>query len=258
MTIKPDPSGFPQRKASEVPSVSPHQMREIQRIAQEDFSYDIIQIMENAGRSIAQLALAMLGNKGRGQSIVIMAGGGNKGGSGLVAARHLVNWGFRVEPIFGEMESEMSFATRRQLQVLRESGIVEPGDEEASEITLEEHLQHADLVIDALVGYGSEGPPAGIAAAATELALSARKPILAVDIPTGVNATTGEASPPAIRAATTLTLDLPKKGLFDPRARAYVGELYLADIGIPLSVHERLGISSRDLFNEGPIVRIRR
>ena len=78
----------------------------------------------------------------------------------------------------------------------------------------------ADLVIDALVGYGLAGPPVGIAAAATELAVACKKPILALDVPTGVNAATGEVSSPAIRAMTTLTLDLPKRGVVEASARA--------------------------------------
>lgn len=258
MTAKADPGGFPQRKASEIPAVSGRQMRDIQRIAQEDFGVDILQIMENAGRSIATLALQMLGGRSRGQRIVVLAGGGNKGGAGLVSVRHLVNWGFTVTPILGEVESESSFAGRRQMQILRESGIYDPGSEEPSEITLEEQLNSADLVIDALVGYGLEGPPAGIAAALTELASAAKRPILAVDVPTGVNASTGEVSRPAIQACTTLSLDLPKRGLFDPQARSHVGEVYAADVGIPLRVHERLGITVTGIFNEGPIIRLKR
>ncbi|MFN0148350.1 MAG: NAD(P)H-hydrate epimerase [Dehalococcoidia bacterium] len=258
MKAKPDPGGFPVRKMSEVPTVAPDQMREIQRIAQEDFGMDLLQITENAGRAAATVALAMLGGRGQRQRVVVLAGGGNKGAAGLCAVRHLVNWGLVVEPIFGEVESEMSFIARKQIQILRQAGIVEPGDEATSEITLEEHLEHADLVIDALVGYGLSGPPTGIAAAITELALAAKRPILALDVPTGVSALTGEASEPAIRAVTTVILDLPKKGVCDSSCRQYAGELYLADLGIPRSVHERMGIHVAAVFSEGPIVHLRR
>ena len=257
MTVKADPAGFPHRRITEVPSVSVAQMREIQRSAQEDLGYDILQIMENAGRSIAELALAMLGGRGRGQRVVVFAGGGNKGGAGLSATRHLVNWGVNASPVFGEVESEVSFAARRQLHTLRESGIGEQ-DQETSEFELEEELAGAELVIDALVGYGLEGPPYGPAAALAELAVASKRPILAVDVPTGVNATTGEVHSPAMRAITTLILDLPKKGMLDPRCRQCVGELYVADLGIPRAVHERLGIRPGGIFTEGPIVRLRR
>lgn len=256
MAVKSDPGGFPQRRVTEVPAVSAGQMRDIQRIAQEDFGVDILQMIENAGRAAARLALAMLGGRARGQRVVVLAGGGNKGGAGLVATRNLVNWGFEVDPIFGEVEGEMSFIARRQAQILRNAGITPNGD--SSEYILEEMLQGADLVVDALVGYGLEGPPMGMAAAITQLACDARRPILAVDVPTGVNATTGEVAGLAIRATTTLMIDLPKKGLLTPAARPYVGELYLADLGIPISAYDRMNIDIAGVFSEGPIIRIRR
>lgn len=258
MAVKADPGGFPERKYADVRWVTAAQMRDVQRLAQEDFSIDILQLTENAGRACAMLALKMLGGRARSQHIVILCGGGNKGAAGLAAARHLANWGFRVDPIVSGVEEEASFTARRQLQTLRQAGILEPADLEQSEITVEDQLAGAALVIDALVGYGLEGPPQGIAAAVTHLALQAKRPTLALDVPTGVNATTGEASSPAIQAATTLMLDLPKKGLALAAARPYAGELFLADLGIPVSVHERLGIPVGTLFTEGPIVRLKR
>jgi len=258
MSAKPDPGGFPQRKLSEVRSVTAAQMRDVQRIAQEDFGIDINQLTENAGRAAATLALAMLGGRGRGQRVVILAGGGNKGAAGLSAARHLVNWGVHVDPIIGGVEEEASFTARRQLEILRLAGILEPADMESSEITVEDQLSSAALVIDALVGYGLEGPPSGIAAAVTELALQANRPTLALDVPTGVNATSGEIFSPAIRACTTLMLDMPKRGTVEAKARSHTGELYLADLGIPSTVQERLGLSVGTVFHEGPIVRLRR
>jgi len=238
MPVKPDPPGFPQRRCADVCSVTAAQMRDVQRLAQEEFGLDILQLTENAGRSAALLAFAMLGGRGRGQRVVVLAGGGNKGAAGV--------------------EEEVSFTARRQMHILRQSGLLQPADLEASEVTLEEHLASADLVIDALVGYGLEGPPVGVAAAVTRLAIESRRPILALDVPTGVNATTGEVSTPAIRAVTTLMLDLPKRGCLESQARGMVGELYLADIGIPLSVHQRLGIPVGQLYADGPIVRLRR
>jgi NAD(P)H-hydrate epimerase len=258
MPLKPDPGGFPQRKVSEVRSVTATQMRDVQRVAQEEFGLDILQLTENGGRATALVAFAMLGGRGRGQRVVLLCGGGNKGASGLAAARHLANWGIHVDPIISGVEEDASFTARRQVHILRQSGILEPADMESSEITVEEQLAAADLVIDALVGYGLEGPPMGIAAAVTDLAIEAHRPVLAIDVPTGVNATTGEVSSPAIQAVTTLMLDLPKRGVFEPAARSHVGELLLADLGIPFSVHERLGISVGSLFSEGPIVRLRR
>jgi len=192
MPVKPDPGGFPQRKVSEVCSVTAAQMRDVQRVAQEEFGLDILQLTENGGRATALVAFAMLGGRGRGQRVVILCGGGNKGAAGLAAARHLGNWGIRVDPIIGGVEEETSFSARRQLHILRQSGIIGPADMESSALAVEDQLAAADLVIDALVGYGLEGPPMGIAAAVTDLAIQAGRPVLAIDVPTGVNATTGE------------------------------------------------------------------
>ncbi|MEO8540341.1 MAG: NAD(P)H-hydrate epimerase [bacterium] len=258
MSVKADPGNFPQRKASEVRWVTAAQMRDVQRIAQEEFGLDMLQLTENAGRAAAMLALAMLGGRGRGQRVVILCGNGNKGAAGLATARHLANWGIRVDPIVSGVEEEAGFMVRRQLQILRQAGILEPGDMESSEITVEDQLADSELVIDALVGYGLEGPPQGIAAAVTDLAIQAGRPTLALDVPTGVNATTGEVSSPAIKACTTLMLDLPKVGVLDVQARHHTGELFLADLGIPNGVPERFGISVAGIFNEGPIVRLRR
>lgn len=258
MAVKPDPGGFPQRKFSEVTWVSSQQMRDVQRVAQEEFGIDIMQLTENAGRAAAVLALEMLGGKARGQHIVILCGPGNKGAAGLATARHLSNWGFRVDPIFSGVEDDASFTVRRQMTTLRAAGVLEPGDLESSEITVEDQLAEAELVIDALLGYGLEGAPPGIAGAVAQLAIQAGRPILALDVPTGVNATSGEVHSPAIRACTTLMLDLPKRGVFEPASRTHTGEVFVTDLGIPVSVHERLGITVGGLFSEGPIVRLKR
>jgi NAD(P)H-hydrate epimerase len=258
MRCKPDPNGFPERKLHDVPVLQPAQMREVQRVAQEDYGIDILQMTENAGRSAAMLAMAMLGGRARGQRLVILVGGGNKGAAGLAATRHLTNWGFAVEPVLGEVETEMTFVARRHIQILRSAGIIAPADSDTSEFHLEGQLLAADLVIDALLGYGIEGPPMGMAAAITHLALQAKRPVLSLDVPTGVSASTGEIHAPAIRAVTTLALDLPKRGLVELKNREVAGELYLADLGIPRAVYERSGIPVTGVFSEGPIVRLRR
>lgn len=258
MSFTSSPGGFPQRRAAETPQVTKDQMRDVERIALEDYNLEILQLQENTGRAVATLAHAMLGRHARGQHIVILCGNGNKGGGGLSAARHLANAGFIVEPVLGAVEDEMPLASRRQLHILRQAGIAEPRGQEAGEFIVDERMHRADLIIDALIGYGLVGPPSGISAACVELCNAAKRPVLAIDVPTGINATTGEASTPAVRADTTLALDLPKKGLFERSARDYTGELYLADIGIPESVHLQVGIPRANTFAEGQIVRLRR
>lgn len=258
MATKTSPGGYPDRRMLDVPSVSPGTMRDIQRSAQEEFGLDLLQLIENGGRATSRIALGMLGGHGRLQRVVILAGGGNKGATGLSAARHLTNWGFAVEVVFAEVEAEMSFAAQRQAAILREAGIIQASEAASSEITLEEHLARADLVIDALAGYGLVGPPLGMAAAVADLAMAAQRPLLAVDVPTGLSAASGQPSGLCLRAGTTIALDLPKQGVLQPHAKPFVGELYLADLGIPRTVYERFGIRVGDLFFDGPIVRLRR
>ncbi len=258
MGVKENPGGFPQRKLKDTPTVTPAQMRDIQRAAQEVFHYDILQAVENAGQSAARIILAMLGGSARGQRVVVLAGGGHVGAAGLCAVRHLDNWGVQAEPLLGEVENQMSFVTRRHLQILAESCIAEPHDHDTSEHTAEEHLQHADLIVDALVGYGLEGSPQGLAESLTEMASASRRPILALDTPTGVNAGTGAVSSPSIHASTTLVFDLPKQGEVLPVCAKNVGEIYLADMGVPRAAYEQQGISTRGLFTDGSIVRLRR
>jgi NAD(P)H-hydrate epimerase len=153
MAVKADPGGFPQRKASEVPAVSAIEMREIQRVAQEDYGVDILQIMENAGRSVAMLALQMLGGRGRGQQSPSRRRRQYQG-RGLCAVRHLVNWGVDAEGIFAEVERRRP-SSRRRAPDLRSAGIMSPADEERA-IRPREQLAGSELVIDALAGYGLE------------------------------------------------------------------------------------------------------
>jgi NAD(P)H-hydrate epimerase len=112
------------------------------------------------------------------------------------------------------------------------------------------------MIIDALLGFGLSGPPSGAAARLIAAANAHRAPVLAVDLPSGLDATTGIPYDPCIRADATLTLALPKTGLLDPAARTVVGELAVADIGIPPAVYARVGISLGTLFTERSIVRV--
>lgn len=257
MGVNSHPGGFPTRRADQVPSVSAEQMRDIDRAALEEFGLDILQLMENAGRAAATLAVAMLGNA-KGRRVVAVAGGGNVGGAGLVALRHLANAGAIAEPVLGFIPGdEVAPAIRRQVHILEQSRITEAHDSESSEHTLEQHLEHADLIIDALVGYGAQGPLPGLCAAIAHQVARCDTPVLALDGPSGFNSTTGDCADISIAATTTLAYDLPKSAMVQKAFRANVGELYVADIGIPARAHARASTGYNGLYSEGPIVRIR-
>ena len=103
-------------------------------------------------------------------------------------------------------------------------------------------LLNLDLIVDALLGFSLSGAPRGEAARLIALANEHPAPIVAVDLPSGMDATSGECFEPCIHATATLTLGLPKTGFASGNARKVTGKLVVADIGIPLEAYRRLGI----------------
>jgi NAD(P)H-hydrate epimerase len=207
------------------------EMKEVDRTAIEDFGIDVLSLMENAGIGVAGLGRRMLGEEVAGKKIVCLVGKGNNGGDGLVAARHLHNWGASVSVVLVCEKGEMRDVPASQL------GVVEKMSIPISRST--EGLGEAELLVDALLGYGSRGSPMGPVANLIRTSNEVGVRILAVDIPSGLDATTGEPGDPCIVASATVTLGLPKTGFLNPRSRRFVGELYLADISLPREVYAR-------------------
>ena len=116
-------------------------------------------------------------------------------------------------------------------------------------------LRDYDLLIDGIIGYGLEGNPRDRVAMMIKNANGTGRPILALDLPSGMNATTGEIYDPCIKATATVTLALPKTGFLSPSASPYVGDLYLADISIPRKVYESFG-QQKTLFQDDSLVKI--
>jgi NAD(P)H-hydrate epimerase len=111
----------------------------------------------------------------------------------------------------------------------------------------------ATLIIDALIGYSLQGDPMGRPAELIGWANNQAAPILALDTPSGLDVTTGVPGAPCVRAAATMTLALPKLGLYQA---SEVGRLYLADISVPALVYRRMGLSVGSLFRDGPLLEI--
>lgn len=224
---------FPQ---VDLPAITTDQMREVDRIMMEDLGIQLIQMMENAGRNLADLAIVRY----EPTSCTVLAGPGGNGGGGLVAARHLHNRGVAVTVALSDPAP--AGVPAHQLEILRrmQVPIGEPPP--------------ADLVIDALIGYSLAGDPRGSAADRIRWANNATVPVLALDVPSGLDATTGRVGQPCIVADTTLTLALPKVGLH--RARQVVGDLFVADISVPPAVSRTLGMGVTPPFADNPIVRL--
>jgi NAD(P)H-hydrate epimerase len=223
-----------------IPALTTQQMVEIDRLMVDEFGITLIQMMENAGRNLADLARRMLGGDVRGKRVAVICGAGNNGGGGLVAARHLHNWGAEVLYEVIANPDRVKETPAHQLRILEAMGLKNDGVINLGEV---------DLVIDALIGYGLIGDPRGPVTDWIEHINASNRPVLALDTPSGVDTTRGIPGNPCIRATATLTLALPKIGLLTPEAQPYVGELYLADIGVPPELYRRLGIEVSALFS---------
>jgi NAD(P)H-hydrate epimerase len=229
----------PRVAADQVPAVTADQMREVDRAMVEDLHIELVQMMENAGRSLADLAQQLFGPA----SVTVLAGGGGNGGGGLVAARHLANRGVAVTVTLARAEHELAPVTLQQWDILRRIRVPTTSDP-----------AEADLLIDALIGYSLRGNPAGRAAELIEGTNRQPAPVLSLDTPSGLEVTTGLAGSPCVKATATLTLALPKAGLLV--APELVGRLYLADISVPRLVYERMGLRVGNLFAGGAVVEI--
>ncbi len=220
----------------EIPAVTASQMREIDRIAVEETGPNLWQMMENAGRNLAMLAIDLLGDGWQRAEILMLAGAGGNGGGGICAARHLANHGARVRLCLAEPDrlDEVPAHQRKIFQATAGREV----DRAALSST------RPDLLIDALIGYGLTSAPRGPVAELIAGANASGAPILALDLPSGLDATTGAAPGVVVHAEWTLTLALPKTGLRPERT----GALLLADLGIPAGVYRRLGLQFRSPF----------
>ena len=223
------------------------EMAEFDRMAIEDFGIDELILMENAGSAVADVARLMLGGAERGRTVCVLVGKGNNGGDGLVAARHLNNWGAQVSLVMGGERADLKAIPAKQLATLEKMGVSPRGAGEG--------LEGCGLVIDALFGYNLKGSPREPAAGIIRRANSSGVSILAVDIPSGLDATLGTPGDPCVAADTTVTLGLPKAGFLNEEARSHVGSLYVADISFPDLLYRRYS-QDRAIFAKGRIVKI--
>jgi len=235
--------------------ISVADMIEVDRLMVDEYGITLLQMMENAGRSLAATARRMLGGSAAGRGVLVLVGNGNNGGGGLVAARHLANAGARVTVVLVAQPGELGEVPRRQLGTLERMHI--KGSERSTyPDDLPALLAGTDMVIDALVGYSLRGAPREPEASFIRAANAAPLPRISLDIPSGLDGDDGIPQEPCFRAGTTLTLAWPKAGLLAETARPYVGELYLADISVPEPVYRAVGVERGQVFAQGPIVRV--
>jgi NAD(P)H-hydrate epimerase len=224
-------------------SLSRQQVRAVDRYAIETLGIPGVVLMENAGRNVADAIESYMGSVA-GQAIAVVAGAGNNGGDGFVVARHLAMRGAKVVTFLAAPGGKIAGDAKINLDVLRKLGheIRHVDDLQAADLSAS--LRKFAVIVDALAGTGLRGAPEGALAAAVEQVNRADKPVVAVDIPTGLDCDSGRATGPAVRATMTVTFVARKKGFDCPQAAEYTGKVIVADIGIPPEVVEMIASST--------------
>lgn len=196
-------------------------------------------LMENSGAETARAIMKKVNVNGK--KVSILAHLGNKGGDGFVVARHLANQGAHVNVILiGKPTQIRTLEARRNWEILNqmEYSIVKTTLTDISQLPLiEKILLESDIIIDALLGTGIKGKVRTPILEIVELINKTRgkgKFIVSIDLPTGINPDTGEIMGKAVKADLTITHHKPKIGLLREEVKEYVGELIVANIGIPV------------------------
>ncbi len=209
------------------------EMRRLDHRAIEELGIPGATLMESAGRGAAEAIRALLEELKfpRNARVAVVCGKGGNGGDGFVVARWLKKWGVRPDVLLACPEGEIGGDAGEMLRELKRIGVrpwlVE--DEGAAA----EALARADVVVDALLGTGARGAPAGAVARAIELVNASGRPVVALDIPSGISAAGGPFPGPAIHAIVTLTFGGWKLGLIAGAGAELAGEVEVVPIGIP-------------------------
>ncbi|NIR92187.1 MAG: NAD(P)H-hydrate epimerase, partial [Gammaproteobacteria bacterium] len=200
----------------------------------------VSELMENAGKAVAEEVRRILGTVDE-QHILILIGPGNNGGDGLVAARHLHDWGAKVSVCF--CSQRPSDDKNLKLVQKRDITCVDATQDESLD-RLDELLVSTNVVIDALFGTGKRRPLHGTFREAIERVRKAKEGnpglrIIALDLPSGLDADRGTVDPACINADNTITLGFPKPSLFNSSGAERAGRISVVDIGIPEHLTEQ-------------------
>ena len=196
--------------------------------------------MEAAGWQVARFC---------GGPAAVVCGIGNNAGDGLAAARHLHRWG-RLRSVSCVDSGRLRGAAALERDALSKLGI---------EVSSELRLDGAEVVVDALFGTGLSRAPEGKFAAWIEAINGSGSHVVAIDVPSGLDADTGVAYAPCVRANMTVTLGLAKPGLLMSDGPALAGDVWVADIGVPLEAYGAVGLEvPRDLFAKGDTIQLAR
>jgi NAD(P)H-hydrate epimerase len=204
------------------------QIRQIDRRAIQEYRIPAVVLMENAARGVAQVAWQMLGDN-RAGPILIVCGGGNNGGDGLAAARHLHNGGAQVSILLTSDPAKYSGEAKTNWDIVTAMKIPTAGAGPAAIAATK-----PALVLDAIFGTGLSQPPRPPFAQIVQAMQDLAAPILAIDIPSGLDCDAGTPLGPAcVKATHTATFVAQKAGFSQPAALAYLGTVSVWEIGCP-------------------------
>ncbi|OCL27770.1 bifunctional ADP-dependent (S)-NAD(P)H-hydrate dehydratase/NAD(P)H-hydrate epimerase [Orenia metallireducens] len=215
------------------------EMKEVDRYSIEEIGISGLVLMENAGKEVAQAIIEFLGDL-KDKQVIILAGKGNNGGDGFVISRLLIEHGIGVKTILLGKKEDTSEDAKVNLEILDKLGIeVQEIISKEETLALKGTLDKADLIVDALLGTGIKGELRGLYPKLITLVNNSPTSVIAVDIPSGVEADTGRVADIAIEAQETITFALPKIGTILYPGADFVGDLKVVDIGIPQMVIDK-------------------
>ncbi len=211
------------------------QMREIDRRTIKEFGVPSIVLMENAGRGTAGVIFDMLFGK-ENRKTACVCGKGNNGGDGFVCARHLINNGIETDIfIIGEL-SELKGDAKINYDILKKMNVDIRRVVEQDFKLFQEKLKEYSLIIDAIFGIGLSGEVKEPYRSVINMLNNSGKEILAIDVPSGLNATEGNVMGVCVKAAKTVTFALPKTGFIKNKGPLHVGDLIIVDISVPVEL----------------------
>lgn len=221
-----------------------HEVRELDRLAIDDYGLSGLVLMENAGAGVAR---QMAAERAAGP-VAIACGRGNNGGDGFVIARHLSALGHAVRILLASVPEAYRGDAAVNLRIAQRSGLEFRGLADADAQTWQHELTGTPWIVDALLGTGASGAPRAAVAAAIAAINAARRGspttrVVAVDVPSGLDADTGDTPGVCVRADLTVSFVAEKAGFANPAAAVWTGPVYVAAIGAPASLLSRYGLT---------------
>lgn len=213
--------------------VTAEEMKQLDKLATEEYGVAGLLLMDQASKAVAEAVMEILPEEN--QKVVVFCGKGNNGGDGFGAARWLESFGVKTRVyLVGASLEEIAGDAVVELAMLKKAGVkIEVLTDDDDFLLAELACAKSGVIVDALLGTGFKGELRDVYARSCRLINESERPVVAVDVPTGVDADNGSICKEAVKATITITMELPKVGLFLYPAVDYVGELYAANIGMP-------------------------